>query len=173
MDTTNAKRGYFRFGVCGLWIGTFGWYLFNAPSLLDLDKTLAHEKEIAILTSLQLKAESALADKTDQLKKLIAQKQPHDEHLERLVSTAMAKLSDRDQAFLRWLLDAGRVNKGQVQMQQFGDLPDNINQRAGIELITNDPIRSANGTEIDRYHQINPTLLDALKNILYPLSPQS
>jgi len=69
-----------------------------------------------------------------------------------------------------WLLDAGRVTRKTIQGHGFRGIQENINQKAGIELlVTHDLIRNSLGNEIDdREYQINPALLTALKTIFYP-----
>lgn len=153
------------------WI-EFTWnILFRAPVALDAERaTEIAQGEARAAEARDIVSKELLARQKQiaELQVALTEKHPHDQHLKSRIVAALDLLDERSLDFIRWLLDSGRVNRGRIQNQGFGGMQDGLNQRAGIDLITHEPIRSANGTEFDREHQINPRLVAALKHVLYP-----
>lgn len=111
-----------------------------------------------------------------ELKELLSAKHPHDEYLQSAVSDALGRLSDRERDFVRWLLDATRAGQGQIHEAGFTSHVEALGvlrKTANIQLLTYDSFRPGNGqVEMDRFYQINPGLVNALRNVLHsPLRP--
>jgi hypothetical protein len=159
-----------------LWLTEYIWnLLFHAPKAI-YDGTIFEIAQVGSQARDQIAAAGKLAEeqiqgrqaKIVELEGLLSARHPHDVHLEDRISEAFKKLNETEQGFIRWLLDSGRVSRGRIQGAGFRGIQEELNERASIDLITHEIERAANGTEIDSYHQINPSYLSALKNVLHP-----
>jgi hypothetical protein len=160
-------------GSFAAWGIAFFIGLLVAPAKLAAEAEMEHGKQTSLIEikarSTETALEKSLARVAD-LEAALAAKHPIDEHKESCVREAFGKLDAEDIRFLQWLLITGRANTSTVQGQRFF-MQVNLNGRAGVHLVTEEPVRSSNGTEIDSYSQINPEMKDALRNVLYPPRP--
>jgi hypothetical protein len=163
-------------GFLALWWVVLVVTITLAPSRLDAETRSTHALQISALQEEIERGKDALAGavrKSKALEEELSRKHPHDAHLETQVVEALQKLNEHERRFVRWLLDSGRIPSGRVQTAGFHGLQEQLNQRAGIDLITHEIERAANGMEIDRSHEINPSYLLALKNVLHPPRPNA
>lgn len=161
-------------GLFAQWAVVFFLCLIEAPSQLDSEKTIAHEKEIEVLAASRQSAEFALAGKTTEAQRLqwaLAQKHPHDKRKEAEIEKALATLNTQEREALAWLLNAGETRRGKLQARglnadalfENGEFPPLLAYRSE---------RPGNGTvEMDRFYYVNPNMVDALRNVLYPPRP--
>jgi hypothetical protein len=107
-------------------------------------------------------------DKISTLETAQARKNPYDEHLDRTIREALAKLDLKQQEFVRHLLDAHRMNNADVHNAGFPTIPNLVIGKTGQTLIHFDSHRPGNGLiEMDRFYYINPGNREAIRNVLH------
>lgn len=150
-------------GIGATFIGTIGISLFKSPKLLDDDRA----KDI-------LERDSTIAKSSDEiasLKTALTAKHPHDEHKEVIVREALAKLDEAEVGFLRWLLNHGRVDREELFVNRFTEMPITVISKTRTTLMVKEPVMSTNGLiEQKCFYYINTELKTALQSVLYPHS---
>ncbi len=172
-----------------LWLGEYGWHLLiGAPKVI-------YTGCVAEITAIGIKAregireaversegqfsaelerwatsakqtQGALADCREQL----ARQHPHHEEKERQVVAALGKLDDRERDFIKYLMNTGTVEDGEIQRDgHHSTIPTRIIKKIGSLLIKRTAIRPGNGlVEMGFTYEINPEVKSSLRNVLYP-----
>jgi hypothetical protein len=166
-----------------LWLGELVWnLLFRAPKaiyagciteLVEYRKSAQKELEslrndaTERIRSQQLATEGG-AQRIAAFEVAIARKHPHDEHKEVQVAKALAELNEAQRRTFVWLLDAGEATRG--KLQGMGLDAEYFSHREGFPpLLTQRSLFSGNGAvELERFYSINPTMVESLRNVVYP-----
>ncbi len=146
--------------------------LVRSIKLLDDDRSADIAKE-QNTNAAALPATDVIYDgiqKISDLQSALSLRHPHDEHKERIVSAALADLTELERTLIIWLLDAGKVSRGIIQSRGL-NADALFNKHNGPLLLSFESHRPGNGTvELDRFYYINQNTVDAIRNVLHPPS---
>ena len=150
------------------------WAIARAP--VQLDQKTEEWRNAAEAETERIKGEARhtaelSARKISDLENSLKQKHPHDIHLERAIAKGLSRIEIPEKIFVTELLDTGRMTYGQVQQRIRN--ADQLMEKMGVQLFRYHPNTPGSGiVDIGGEYEINPTMIYALRNVLYPTPPE-